>query len=106
MKLIPTPSGYPDLTVSVALSGATYRVRWMWNERASLWTFAIDSPSGDRLVSGVPVLLNADLLAWVPPSVERPPYPIYVVDPTGAADEPTLGSLGVRVRVVYAEPAA
>jgi hypothetical protein len=105
MKLIPTPSGYPDLTVSVTLTGSVYRIRWQWNQRASMWTFSIDSPSGVRLLSGVPVLINSDLLAWAPPSDERPPYAILVVDASGAFDEPTLESLGARVRVVYAEPA-
>lgn len=104
MKLIPTPNGYPDVALRTTLSGSTYGIRWRWNERASMWTFSIDTPSGDRLLSGVPVLLNVDLLAWAPESDDRPPYPILVVDPTGSTLEPTLDSLGRSVQVVYAEP--
>jgi hypothetical protein len=88
----------------VSLSGSTYQIEWRWNTRASFWSFSMYKPDGERLISGVPVLLNSDLLAWVPASLDRPPYRLLVTAPNGAQDEPTLTTLGRSIKVVYTGP--
>ena len=107
MKFVPTPSdGHPDTRVRVALSGATYAIRWLWNDRDRMWSFSMWDPDGAPLVMGVRVALSTDLLAWTSPDAGRPPYGIGVLDPTGSGEEPTRETLGARVKVVYAEPDA
>lgn len=103
MQLVPTPAGRPNARVRVALSGSTYTILWLWNARDRAWTFSISDADGVPLLSGVRVVLNVDLLATAAPSTRRPPYPIFVVDPTNTGVEPDLESLGGRVKVVYAE---
>jgi hypothetical protein len=105
MLLLPTPTnGHPHTLMRVPLSGATYTVRWLWNERDAAWTFSMWDPDGVAVVMGVRVLLAVDLLAAAPRSDRRPPHRIVVVDPSGAGTEPTLNSLGARVKIVYTEP--
>lgn len=105
MKLIPTPTdAYPNTTLRVTLSGATYTIRWLWNQRDRAWTFGMDDPNGEPLVAGVRVVCGLDLLAWVPMSDRRPPYGILVYDPSLNETEVSREALGQRVKVVYAEP--
>jgi hypothetical protein len=105
MRLVPTPSqGSPHSRMSVALSGATYRIAWAWNERDRTWSFSMWDPSGAPLVQGVRVVLGVDLLAWAPAGDRRPPYPIVVIDPSKTYAEPGRDTLGTRVKVVYMEP--
>jgi hypothetical protein len=105
MKFVPTPpNGYPHMRVRVSLSGATYDIRWLWNERDGAWTFSMWDPSGDPLIMGVRVALNVDLLGTIGPSDRRPPYGIFVVDPKESGIEPTRTDFGTRVKVVYADP--
>jgi hypothetical protein len=105
MRLIPTPTaGFPHSRMSVPLSGATYRIRWLWNQRDGAWSFSMWDPSGSPLVLGVRVVVGVDLLAAAPRGDRRPPYPIVVVDPSRSGTEPTRETLGSRFKVVYAEP--
>jgi hypothetical protein len=103
MIYLPTPDGYPHVITTVTLSQVVYGIRWLWNERDRAFVFDMDDASGQPLVAGVRVVLGADLIAWAP--VDRgPPYPIVVLDPTGGTAEPTLETLGRRIKVVYTEP--
>jgi hypothetical protein len=103
--LVPTPtSGYPHIRQRVALSGATYQLRWLWNERDRAWTFCLWDADGGPLVLGVRVVLGVDLLEAAPQGPRRPPYRMVVVDPTQRGQEPGLTDLGSRVKVIYTEP--
>jgi hypothetical protein len=104
-RIVPTPTdGAPFVRVRVALSGTTYTLEWLWNTRGNVWSFSMFKANGARMVSGVPVLLNVDLLAWVPMSLDRPPYPMVVANTSGGLDEPTLTTLGTTCKVYYLEP--
>jgi hypothetical protein len=105
MKLVPTPTnGHPSTRVRVALSGATYAIHWLWNERDGTWSFSMWDPDGEPLVQGVRVVLNVDLLSWAPRGDRRPPYGIVAVDPSERLQEPARDTLGTRIKVVYLEP--
>ena len=105
MQLCPTPDGRgPHVRYQVPLSGATYAIAWLWNERDGTWSFSMDDPSGEPLVQGVRVMLNVDLLAWAPSGDSRPPWPLVVIDPSGRDTHPGYNELGPVVKVYYADP--
>jgi hypothetical protein len=105
MKLVPTPrAGHPNTLVRVPLGGATYAIRWLWNQRDRAWTFSMWDPSGEPLAMGVRVVLGVDLLGAVGASDRRPLYGIGIVDPSGKGQEPNRETLGSRIKAVYLEP--
>jgi hypothetical protein len=100
-RLLPTPTnGYPDTSFRVALDGATWPIRWLWNQRDRAWTFSMWDPDGVPLLLGVRVVADANLLAWAD-ATRRPTYPIVVCDPSGKGGEPSLETLGSQHKVVY-----
>lgn len=104
MEYLPTPNNVAYLRYNVDLSGASYGIRFMWNERDSAWYFSMDDPSGDPAVSSVRVVLNTDLLNAVPFDGRRPPYGIWCIDPTNGTSEPTYETIAGPVAIVYVEP--
>jgi hypothetical protein len=102
---LPTPTdGYPDMTIRCAIEGVTYAFAWLWNERESTWYVSIADSEGDPIVSGVRVVLNADLIGRTTDS-RLPDGKILVKDITGATDEPDRDTLGQNVLVVYVSTA-
>ena len=101
MQLVPMPDdGYPNQSAQVQLGDTFYTVVWHWNARASVWYFSLSDTDGSAIVSGVRVVLNADLLRGVS-DARRPHGVLAVVDPAGRTTEPGLNDLGTRVKVVY-----
>lgn len=101
MIRVPCPSdGYPDQTGQVLIDDAYYTVAWRWNERDGAWYFSFADADGDPIISGVRVVLGADLLSGVPTGA-GPDGGIIVIDASGRTDEPGLHDLGNRVQVLY-----
>lgn len=103
MQYLPTPNQVAHLRYNVDLSGASYGVAFVWNERDGAWYFHLDGPSGDPVVRGVRVVLNTDLLRSVSGD-DRPPYALWVIDPTGGVTEPDYVTISGPVRILYDEP--
>ena len=105
MLRIPGPSdGYPSQSAQVLIDDAYYTVIWRWNDRDRAWYFALADADGERIVSGVRVVLGADLLSGVPTGL-GPDGGIVVIDASGRVDEPGLLDLGNRVQVLYIQRA-
>lgn len=49
---LPAFASVPQHTVSVVLSGATYRLRWTWRERLSAWYLDLYDADGVVLIYG------------------------------------------------------
>lgn len=61
-QLIPLEAG--SQTLAVPLGGVTYRMRIWWRESVKpAWMLDLSSDDGTALVSGLPMLPGADLLA-------------------------------------------
>jgi hypothetical protein len=50
-------------TFTIALGGVTYTLTFRWNTQNAAWTMDIGDAAGSPLVSGIPVITGADLLA-------------------------------------------
>lgn len=105
MRIIPTPvAAYPNTSMSMALSGVTYRVWWLWNERDGCWYFSMRDVDGASVVESVRVVLNAALLAGGS-AENRPPYELVLWDPSGKGRHPDRTTLAA-LQLVYLEPDA
>lgn len=101
MQLLPMPAdGYPHQSAQVQLGDTFYTVIWHWNARDGAWYFSLSDADGVAIVSGVRVVLSADLLRGVS-DARRPTGVLAVVDPAGRAADPGLSDLGTRVKVVF-----
>lgn len=50
-------------TIQIGLSGVTYGLTFRWCGPANCWMMTIADASGNNLVSGIPLITGADLLA-------------------------------------------
>lgn len=105
---LPTPpTDVPDWTVRVALEGATYQFRYLWNERDNHWSLGISTEDGTSIVAGRRVVVGWDMLLSV--SNESAPTGALICvateDPlnlAGTGDiDPGLTDLGSRCDILY-----
>lgn len=101
MLRLPMPAdGYPSQTAQVLIEDAYYAVIWRWNERDGAWYFGLADADGERIVSGVRVVLGVNLLSAVPAG-KGPDGAIVVMESGGTTAEPGLRDLGNRVQAIY-----
>ena len=91
----------PLRTFTTIVDGARYQVTTRWNDRAGVWTMDIDDPTtGLNLVSGLPIVLGADLLASFAPQLGS----MIAVDSNadaGLGTDAGVDDLGTRVQVLW-----
>lgn len=97
---IPFTPGGGNQTFALEINATTYRIALNWRAaRAAGWTLDISDPTGDVLVSGIPLVTGADLLA---------PYrhlglgaALYVRTDGDPDVTPTFDSLGRTSRLIW-----
>ena len=95
------PSTDRPQSFTTQLGSAVYQFDLRWNDRSNVWTMDISDPvSGNPIVSGLAVVLGADLLK---------PYALgigtlIVVDETSTNTEAALDSLGSSVNLYWVSP--
>ena len=106
VRIIPFPSA-ANWVMDIQLSGRVYTIRGRWNTRLSSWTLDLETADGERLLSGVRVVLEYPLLPDGRTD-DMPPGELAVVCPTGRCrQDPSRTSIGddQQLRFVYVEPA-
>lgn len=99
--VIPCTPGLLDYSMSIKLSGSTYRLRFRWNSRQERWLMDIGDDAGLILSS---LVLNVGIALFRRyQSTRLPPGDLIVVDTTGANLEAGINDLGVRVQPIYSE---
>lgn len=95
----------PSRTFTTTVGLAHYRVTSRWNDRSGVFTLDIDdADTGDSIISGMPVVLGADLLLGFCPRLGS----MQALDLSAAS--PGLGvdagpdDLGTRIIVLWSEP--
>ena len=92
------PSTDRPQSFTTQLGSAVYQFDLRWNDRSNVWTMDISDPvSGNPIVSGLAVVLGADLLK---------PYALGIgtlilVDETSTNTEAALDSLGSSVNLYW-----
>lgn len=103
MQLIPIENPTPHFSQVVTLDGVRYRLFFDWSERAQSWSLSVESAdTGERLASGVAVLVSVPLLnrytgAPVPPGL------LEAIDTSSPyrGEDPGFADLGARVQIAY-----
>lgn len=80
------------------LEGADYLFAFRYNLRRELWTFSIETPAGEHLLTGqtvhVGIVLNRR-------AVGGPPGVLMAVSETDDLSSPGLQELGARIKLCY-----
>jgi hypothetical protein len=79
IRTIPIPNG-PRWIMDVQLEGEIYTLRGTWNSRAEYWLLDIETADGDRLISGIRLVLGWPLL-FDQHKDDLPPGELFVVAP-------------------------
>lgn len=97
--IIPTQS-LPAYSFEIALEGATYRFKFLWNSRHEYWTMDIRDRQGNILIAGIKLIINYEILF----RYRRDTVPkgaIVPVDVTGKLERIGRNDLGTNVKLVY-----
>lgn len=91
----------PSRSVTVTMGDADYKLVTRYNDRSSVWTLDILSPSDDSyIVAAAPIVLGSDILEPFGVGIGR----MLVIDMSaapGSGTEAGPDDLGVRVRVLW-----
>lgn len=101
---IPTSTTLANYSEQVTLDGATFTLSFLFNAREGFWYLDIFDLQGNRIRSGIKIVINFPLLRLIA-SLDAPPGELIAVDPTGADLEPGLTDLGDAATLVYVEAA-
>ena len=101
--LVPAPSTTgSNIEAVVSLDGTDYTIRLLWNERASRWFMTIRDADGSDLVTGFKVVADVPFAVHMLPDGLYPGL-LWVLDTTGAGEDPGLRDFGSRVVLMYAD---
>lgn len=103
MDVYEIPLSSEPQSLVVSLSGTAYRLTLVWNPVSSAWVLDIADTSGNAILSGVPLVAGADLLA--PVAYLGLGGALYVQTDNDAEAPPTVDNLGATAHV-YWVPAA
>lgn len=97
MRLVPTFAGEPEHDYLFEIGGEAVRIRFVYRSRLQSWYFDLETPSGERIVSGRRVSpLRAPLLGLGLPFAE--------VMTVQGSEPYTQESLGEAVRIFLEDP--
>lgn len=92
-------AGLPGFSFSIALEGDVFGLTFRYNDRDQRYYLDVADEDGAILAASRKVVLNEPLLNTVV-DVRRPKGDFFAID-VGAQAEPTLGTLGAGVDVVF-----
>jgi hypothetical protein len=92
----------PAFTVAVQLASVSFELSFRWNARAAAWIFSMkQSGTSEDIVTGIPVRTNGYLYRFLRSGM--PLGMFYVLDTSGAGEDPGRDELGGRVRIYFLE---
>lgn len=98
---LPVVADDSHFRLSVELDGRRWGFEFRWNHRAEQWVMAVLDGDGNRVVSGIRVVLFFDLLDRFRAYATLPPGRLIAMDTSGQNLDPGLADLGRRVVLVY-----
>lgn len=102
IREIPIDITQPDHNFTVDLEGTVFNLQFRLNSRTSRWHMDVRTEAGVEIVSGIPLVLNYPLLGRFK-DVRLPLGEFYVLDNTGANQEPNDEAFGSTHSLVYEE---
>lgn len=101
---IPLRTDLPAYTQEVVLSGSVYQIGISYNARMQRWLMDIMDSTGAMMLAGIPLLVSFPLTdQYIGRIAGFPTGQFIVIDETGAERNPTRDTLGVDIKLIYAE---
>lgn len=100
---IPVGNDLPFYKLRVPLSGILTGLRFQFNTRMNRWIMDVTDAQDVDLLSGVPLLVNRDLIGFYVYSGALPGR-FLVTDDTNTGAQPTRNSFGTTHSLLYYDP--
>ena len=102
IRQIPLTQVESNYSQTVTLDGEDYTFRFLWNDRDRHWYLTVRDVAGDDILAGIKVV--ADIPITTHCSDDRIyPGELWVIDTTGAGQDPGLRDFGSRVLLYYVD---
>jgi len=99
-KTIPLSQNKPWQTFNISLNDVIYGLTFSFNTRSNTWTMEISDSNENILISGVPLLIERNLLTQYR-YLNLPTGVMFVLDNTGKQEQPSLYSFGTTHTFYY-----
>lgn len=100
---LPLRSDVAHFDYSIVLEGTTFRLEFMWNERAAGWFLTIRDEAGAALLAGRRMVIGFPLARPRFKDPRLPPGTFLALDLEGKGKEAGTDDLGTRVVLAYVE---
>ena len=97
---IPIDTSQPDHSFTLDLEGTVFLFKFRLNSRSGRWIMSIYTELEELIIGAIPLVINVGLIQRYGKSI-IPRGEIYVLDLTGAEQEPTETSFGLTHLLVY-----
>ena len=102
---LPLTSNYPFFTFTIVLSGTVFSLTFRYNIRMDRWFMDIADASGVLIVSGLPLLIQADIIGqYTKEGLPAGRFIVYDLTNESPAQQPTRYSWGSTHAVYYYDP--
>lgn len=91
---------FPAFTEEIELDNIPYRFTLNWNTRGEYWSLSIADRDLIKLISGVKLVMDYELLRRYP-ARSTPPGELYVIDPSGQLDKVGRDDFQDKASVIY-----
>lgn len=99
---LPVRSDVKSYTFTIDLNGATFTLRFRYNERGGIWFMDVADAQDNGIVNGVPVQTNVDLLSQT--IKESLPDGLFIpIDETGNERDAGENDLGNDIILLFQE---
>lgn len=100
---IPARNDLPFYQFTINLSGVLYQLEFKFNTRMNRWILSVNNPSGDQIMSGIPILIGRALFnEYV--ELPLPEGTFFAQDNTLQDQQPTQFSFGLDHTLYYVDP--
>ena len=103
IRTIPIDPALLAFSFKVDLDNKSYRFRFAWNARVSVWTMNVLSEAGIELVNGIPIYPKQLLLKPFQYNEDLPQGNLFALNLVDGNTPPTRENFGSDVVVLYEE---
>lgn len=100
---VPARNDLPYYKFKIPLSGTIFTLAFRYNGRMQRWILDINDPSGNQIMSGIPIVISRDLFGQYV-TLPLPLGPLFASDDTGQDTQPTQFSFGLDHTFWYEDP--
>lgn len=104
--LVPLDPVIPQFTQEIILEGISYKLRFNYNDRESLWYISLSTANDEPIAEGIKVVLNLPLFRKIA-DARAPGGEIYAMETDAFGEStgqpPSLTDLGTRVELLYVD---